>query len=117
MTILAGVVLAALAAAAPVAVRLGGLLALAAAVLAALLCWTGGAAALVIVDRFRTPGGALAAMWIGMALRTGVPFAVGVPIHLYGGCLAQAGLLCYLLLFYLIVLAAGTFLSLPPTKR
>jgi hypothetical protein len=117
VTALGVVVLAALAATAPVAVRLGGVLALAAATIAAMLCLTGAAVALIVVDRFRTPNGALAALWIGMVVRTGVPFAAGMAIHLYGGPLAQAGLLCYLLAFYPIVLAMGTFLSLPPTKR
>jgi hypothetical protein len=114
--ILALVVLAALGAATPIAIRLGGLPALGAAAIAAALCLAGSAAALLIIDRFRTPGSALVALWIGMAVRTGVPFLVGVPIHLHGGPLAQAGLLWYLLLFYLVVLVAGTFLSLPPTK-
>ena len=116
-TMLGAVVVAALAATAPVAIRLGGSLALAAAATAALLCLAGAAAALLIVDRFRAPSGALAALWIGMTIRTGGPFAVGMIIHLHGGPLAQAGLLCYLLVFYPIVLAVGTILSLPPTNR
>jgi hypothetical protein len=116
-TALGAVMLAALAATAPAAIQLGGVLGLAAAAIAAVLCLAGASAALVIVDRCRTPGGALAGLWIGMMVRTGVPFAIGLPIHLYGGPLAQAGLLWYLLLFYLIALAVGTFLSLPPTKR
>ena len=115
--ILGAVVLAALAATAPVAIRLGGSVALAAAAMAAVLCLAGAAAALVIVDRLRTPNSALAALWIGMSVRTGVPLAIGMAIHLHGGPLAQAGLLWYLLLFYLIALAVGTFLSLPPTNR
>jgi hypothetical protein len=116
-TALASVVFAALAATTPVAIRLGGSVGLAAAATAAVLCLAGAAAALVIVDRFRTPSGALAALWVGMAVRTGVPFAIGVTIHLHGGPLAKAGLLCYLLAFYPIVLAVGTILSLPPTNR
>ena len=117
VTMLGAAVLAAFAVAAPVAVRLGGSLALAAAAIAAVLCLAGSAVALVIVDRLRTPSGALAALWIGMIIRTGVPLAIGMAIHLHGGPLAQAGLLWYLLLFYLIALAVGTFLSLPPTNR
>jgi hypothetical protein len=114
---LGAIVLAVFAATAPVAIRLGGSVALAAAAIAAVLCLTGAAAALMIVDRFRTPSSALAALWVGMTVRTGVPFAVGMAIHLHGGPLAQAGLLWYLLLFYLTVLAVGTILSLPATKR
>ena len=117
LMVLGGVVLAALAATAPVAIHLGGSLALTAATTAAGLCLAGATAGLAIVDRFRTPSGALAALWIGMTLRTGVPFAAGMAIHLHGGPLAQAGLLCYLLVFYPIALAIGTILSLPPTNR
>jgi hypothetical protein len=51
---------------------------------------------------------------LGMALRTGVPFVVGIAVHLHGGPLAQAGLLWYLLMFYPIALVVGTILSLPP---
>jgi hypothetical protein len=112
-TILGAVVVATLLATAPVAIRLGGSVALAAATIAALLCLAGAAAALLVVDRFRAPNSALAALWISMIIRTGGPFAVGLIVHLHGGPLAQAGLLCYLLVFYPIVLAVGTILALP----
>lgn len=59
----------------------------------------------------------MAALWIGMIARSGLPFAVGAMVHLQGGPLAQAGLLWYLLVFYPIALAAGTVLSLPPANR
>jgi hypothetical protein len=114
---LGAAVVVAFAATAPVAMRVGGVLALAAAAMAAVLCLVGAVAALVIVDRFRTPSGVLVALWVGMTIRTGIPFAVGVAIHLHGGPLAQAGLLCYLLVFYPIALAVGTVLSLPPRNR
>jgi hypothetical protein len=117
LALLGVVMLAAYAAAAPVAIHLGGFMALAAATLAGGLCLAGTAAALAIADRMRGPGGVLAALWLGMALRTGVPFVIGIAIHLHGGPLAQAGLLCYLLIFYPITLAVGTILSLPPPDR
>jgi hypothetical protein len=109
--------LVAFAVAAPVASRLGGPIALAAAATAAGLCLFGTGVALILTDRFRTPHGALTALWIGTALRTGVPFAAGMAIHLHGGPLARAGLLWYLLTFYPIALTVGTILSLPPTNR
>jgi hypothetical protein len=114
---LGAVMLAAFAATTPVAIRLGGLVALAAAATACGLCLAGALLALILADRFRTPNRALAALWIGMALRTGVPFAAGMAIHLHGGPLARAGLVCYLLVFYPIALTVGTILSLPPTNR
>jgi hypothetical protein len=117
LMVLGIVVLAVYALAAPVAICLSGFIALAAAALAAGLCLTGAAAALLVADRLRGPGGALAALWLGMALRMGVPFGAGVTIHLHGGPLAQAGLLWYLLVFYPITLVVGTVLSLPPSNR
>jgi hypothetical protein len=106
-----------LAATAPVALRLGGPIALAAAATAAGLCVVGAVTTLILVDRFRTPGGVLAGLWIGVVVRTGAPFAAGMAIHLHGGPLARAGLLWYLLVFYPIALTVGTLLSLPPMKR
>jgi hypothetical protein len=111
---LAVVVLVAFALAAPLAVRLGGSPGVAAAAVAAMLCLLGAAAALTIADRLRRSGEMLAALWLGTALRIGIPLVVGLAIHLHGGLLAQAGLLWYLVGFYLVVLTAGTILSLPP---
>jgi hypothetical protein len=108
--------LVALAAATPVAIRVGGLNAVAAAATAIGLCLAGAALALILADRLRTSNSMLAGLWIGVALRTGAPFVAGMAIHLQGGPLAQTGLLWYLLVFYPIALTAGTILSLPPTK-
>jgi hypothetical protein len=117
LAVLSVVVLIAYALTAPAAVRLDGSLGLAAAAVAAGLCLLGAAAALAIADRLRRSGEILAALWLGTALRIGVPFVAGMAIHLRGGPLAQAGLLWYLLGFYLVALATGTILSLPPTNR
>jgi hypothetical protein len=117
LAVLAIVVLIAYALTAPAAVRLDGSLGLAAAAVAAGLCLLGAAAPLAITDRLRRSGEILAALWLATGLRIGVPFVAGMAIHLHGGPLAQAGLLWYLLGFYLIVLATGTILSLPPTNR
>jgi hypothetical protein len=111
------VVLVALGLAVPIAFSVGGLTATATATLAAGLCLAGAAAALIVGDYLRGPGGVLVALWLGMILRLGVPFAVGVTIHLHGGPLARAGLLWYLLVFYPITLLVGTILSLPPRNR
>jgi hypothetical protein len=97
----------------PVAIHLGGFDAFLAATLAAGLCLAGAAAALIIGDQLRGPGGVLAALWLGLFLRLGVPFAAGVTIHLHGGPLADAGFLWYIVVFYPITLVIGTILSLP----
>ena len=117
LAVLGIVVLAAYGLTAPVAVRLGGSDALAAAALAGGLCLAGAASALLIADRLRGPRGALAAIRLGMILRMGVPLAVGVTIHWHGGPLAQAGLLWYLLVYYPITLVVGAILTLPPRDR
>jgi hypothetical protein len=117
LAVLGTSVLAAFAAAVPVAIHLGGSTGLAAAMTAAGLCLAGAAAALVIASWLQGPSGVLAALWLGMLLRMGVPFGAGVAIHLHGGPLAQAGLLWYLLMFYPITLVVGTVLSLPPRNR
>jgi hypothetical protein len=115
--LLAVALLAALGVTAPVAVHLGGIMALAAAAIAAMLCLAGAETALVLVDHLRTPSGALPALWLGMTVRMGLPLAAGLLIHLHNGPLAQAGLLWYVLWFYPIALTVGTILSLPPSKR
>jgi hypothetical protein len=115
--VLGAVMLAAYILAVPAVVHLGGSMGLLAAALAAGLCLAGAVAALVIGDRLRGPSGALAALWLGIILRMGVPLMGGTMIHLHGGPLAQAGLLWYLLVFYPITLVVGTILSLPPRNR
>jgi hypothetical protein len=117
LMVLTTAVIAEFAIAAPLSVRLGGVTALAAATMAAGLCLAGAAAALVISDRLRGPNGTLAALWLTMTLRMGVPFLAGTIIHCHGGPLARAGLLWYLLVFYPLTLVIGTILSLPQTNQ
>jgi hypothetical protein len=109
-------VLAAYALLVPLAFHLGGKFLLVAAASAAALCLAGSAAGLIVIDRLHGPVGALAGMCLAMLFRAVIPFSVGLAIHLRGGLLAQAGLLWYLVVFYLVTLAVGTFLSLPATK-
>lgn len=117
LVVLGIVVLAAYGLTVPVAVRWGGSYALEAAALAGGLCLAGAAAALLIADQLRGPHGALAALWLGMILRMGVPLIAGAIIHVHGGPLAQAGVLWYLLIYYPITLVVGTILSLPTRDR
>jgi len=100
----------------PVAVCIGGGVALAAAAVAAVFCLAGASIALLVSHLLRGPKRALAALLAGMAARMGIPLAFGLAIHLQGGPLAEAGLLYYLLVFYPVTLAAETALSLPPTN-
>jgi hypothetical protein len=95
----------------------GGTFALAAAVLAAILCWTGAAASLVIANRLRRPNQLLAALYLGMILRIGIPLGFGLTVHLLGGPLAQAGTLYYVLIFYPVTLLVETALKLPTDSQ
>jgi hypothetical protein len=98
---------------APIVVHYAGIAGLMAAAVAAALCLAGAGPALVISDRLRKPHEALVGLLAGTIVRTGVPLAFGLAVHLYGGLLAKAGLLYYLLIFYPVTLAVGTILSLP----
>jgi hypothetical protein len=101
----------------PIAFYWQGAIALEAAALAALLTLAGAGMALVVADRLRQPHEALLALSLGTMLRMGVPLVSGLVIHLYGGPLANAGFLYYVLIFYPVTLAVGTTLSLPPRPQ
>lgn len=109
------VVLVLYALAAPVAWHLGGSTGVWAASAAAGLCFCGAVLALVIAHLFRAPQHVLYGMLLGMAPRMGIPLGFGLAYHFYGGGLAEAGLLYYLLVFYPITLGVETVLSLPQT--
>jgi hypothetical protein len=53
----------------------------------------------------------------GIALRAGLPLAVGAAVHFAGGPLARAGFLYYVLVFYLAVLGVQTYLFIPKGRR
>jgi hypothetical protein len=85
--------------------------------LAAILCWAGAAAALLINHLMPEPHQAMAGLLMGTAVRMGTPLLPAVLIHLQGSPLAEGGLLYYLLVFYPITLAVETALSLPYQRR
>jgi len=101
------------AAVAPVAGLLSGPAGLAAAALAAGLCWAGAELALLACRRFCDPSRAWLGVLIGMLLRMGLPLLSALVIQVQGGRLAKAGLLLYLLVFYPVTLFIETALSLP----
>jgi hypothetical protein len=98
---------------APIAFSLGGTTALVAAGAAAGLCLLGAGLALVISHSLRKPKYALYGVLLGTAVRTGIPLGLGLTLFTLGGTLVQAGLMYYLLVFYLVTLGVETFLSLP----
>jgi hypothetical protein len=101
----------------PVAFSLGGWTAVAVAATAGTLCLIGAVIALVTGHLLRGPQFVMAALLTGMAARMGVPFCLGLAIHLQGGPLANANLLYYLLVFYPVTLTVGTVLSLPQNRQ
>jgi len=101
----------------PVIACWGGTIALAAAALAAILCWAGAAISLVVGIQLRRPDQLLAALFVGMIARMGIPLGFGLTIHLLGGPLAQAGTLYYVLIFYPVTLLVETALKLPKSSQ
>lgn len=94
----------------PLAYAVSGVPGLVAACTAALVCLVGGEAGLLIANCFRGPAagmnGALAAMMVRMA----IPLVAGVALHLASPMLAAAGMIFYLIGFYMVDLAAETVL-------
>lgn len=88
-----------------------------AASLAAGVCLASAAAALLISQRLRDPANGLAGILLPMATRTGVPLLLAMLIRFRGGGLVEAGLLYYLVGFYLLALAVEVPMSLPCIER
>lgn len=80
---------------------------------AAGLCLLGAWLALGCMAWFHNPQNVLPGVLLGMGFRSGLPLGCGLCLYLLYPPLAQAGLLYYLVVFYLPLLALGTYLSLP----
>ncbi|MGD9721736.1 MAG: hypothetical protein AB7O59_05385 [Pirellulales bacterium] len=97
--------------AASIAYSLAGSAGVVAASVAAAVCWLGGAVALLLTALARGPSMAMYGVALAMLSRTLLPLALGVSLHFAVPALAAAGLVYYLLVFYLVVLAAETLLA------
>lgn len=75
---------------------------------AALCCCIGAMVGLGMAWCFRGPGHLLAQVLVGMFGRMGVALASALIVQLVGGPLAEAGFVYYVLMFYLVTLAAET---------
>jgi len=104
--LLAAVALATYAMVSPVAYHLYGLPGCLAAAVGALLPLLGSELAIVAYRLGDAPSAPLRGMLLGMMLRLGVPLAGSLAIRLRGGPIFEAGALYYLILFYLVMLAA-----------
>lgn len=97
------------AAIAPVAAWTRGIAGLQEAAAAALICLAAGVMALALVERL-SASNPLASLLGGMALRMIVPLIAVAAICWFNGPLAAAGMVCYVLGFYMITLAAETYI-------
>ena len=89
-----------------------GAMGIAAAAVAALVCWVGASAALLLVGLFRAPEQALVGLLLGMFFRMGLPLGAALLLSLQGGALVEAGVMYMLILNYLLALVLETLLSL-----
>jgi hypothetical protein len=78
------------------------------AAVAAAICWAPGLLALAISALFPGPEMALFNMLVGMFVRMFVPLGVCLMIYARRGVLVDAGLVFYVLIFYMISLAIET---------
>ena len=85
--------------------------------LAAGVCLASAAVALLISQRLRDPASGLAGVLLPMAARTGVPLLLAVFGRIAGGGLVEAGLVYYLVAFYMLALAIEVPMSLPCIER
>ncbi len=79
------------------------------------LCLLGGLTALLVALPFQKTSIAWAGVLAGMLPRMFLPLGLGLLLYFRVGPLASGGLLYYLLVFYPVMLALGTAMSLPPT--
>lgn len=79
----------------------------------AAVCLVCACGALAIASRCRGPWGALYGVLWGIAIQTGVPLALAMVVALCSPALMDAGLIYYLMGFYLLALTAKTLLALP----
>ena len=97
---------------APVAYQFSGAIGPRAAAAGAGVCLLGAWLALAIAALFPGPSGALHRMLFSMLARTMIPLLLGVALHLNAPSLAAAGMIFYLLIFYLATLVFDTALLL-----
>ena len=82
-------------------------------VTAAGICLMAAWLALCVCDRLQGPEYIMPSILVGMMIRMGVPLAAVVISRIFGGPLANADFLNYLIVFYPVTLVAETWLSLP----
>ncbi len=98
---------------APLAYWRDGVAGVGAATLPAVVCGACAGAALAIASRFRGPWLALYGVLLGVVIQTGIPVVLAMVVSLRAPVLMEAGLLYYLIGFYLLALSTKTLLAFP----
>ena len=98
----------------PVAFYTAGKMGVVSCAVAAVVCYIAGKAALLAGHAFRPPHLALYGMLIGMSLRMFLPLASVLLVIVYPPFL-DAGMIYYLIVFYMIMLFVDVVLQLPST--
>lgn len=77
------------------------------------ICLLSGWLALYLSEKLRRPQQVLALVAVGAIVRAGIVLSASVALYLVGGPLAGAGVLYYLIAFYLVALTIEIALILP----
>jgi hypothetical protein len=109
--VLSGVTLVALGGFAWYGYAMHGLAGLAAALVAAGVCWAGALLALLLTEVLRSPQQGASGPLLGMVTRLGLPLATGILLDRRGGPLANAGVFGIIISFYFVTLVAETWLA------
>lgn len=97
---------------APLAFWRSGVVGLWAATVPAVVCWACASAALLIASRCQGPWGALYGVLLGIAIQTGVPVLLAMVVSLVAPAWMDAGMIYYLMGFYLLALTTKTLLAM-----
>ncbi len=97
---------------APLAYGVSGTQGLLAALVAAVVCWVGALFSLLISAMVRGSVTVMHRMLFGMTARAMAPLVLGTGLHMNDAALASAGLIFYVIVFYMVTLAADTALLL-----
>lgn len=97
---------------APLAFEISDMAGVVAVSVAVALCWTGGALALAIAALMHGPAAAMHGMLLGMMARMIFPLMLGATLQLKVASLADAGMIYYLLVAYMVLLAVETVMML-----
>ena len=101
----------------PISWSFSGVYGIVASAVVAGVCLAGAIPALVITHCVRGPTSSQYGLLVAMCFRMGIPLGFALGPYLREGPLADAGVIYYLLAFYMVTLAVETLLSLPAFQK